>query len=235
MAVRLQFRRGSESQWTTADPTLAAGEFGFETDTRRFKIGDGTTAWSGLAYPATGTITGVTAGTGLTGGGTSGVVTVSLDTTSVIPPTIVDQKGDLIVGTAADTVSRLQAGTNGQVLSANSGVTAGLEWVTPYGPTTAVEFSTVATTTYTVSTADAGKVLFTTSGSPTTITLTTTGLATGQQVLIHQYGAGSVTFTSTSPATILSRGNSKVLAGQYSAATLIKYDTNTWLLIGDLA
>ena len=52
MAVntQLQVRRGSASQWTSANPTLAAGEFGFESDTGKFKIGTGSTAWTSLAY-----------------------------------------------------------------------------------------------------------------------------------------------------------------------------------------
>lgn len=50
MAVRFQLRRGTASQWTSANTTLLAGEVGFETDTRRFKVGDGTTAWTSLAY-----------------------------------------------------------------------------------------------------------------------------------------------------------------------------------------
>ena len=45
-----QFRRGTASQWTTANPVLAAGELGVETDTAKFKIGDGTSVWSALPY-----------------------------------------------------------------------------------------------------------------------------------------------------------------------------------------
>jgi hypothetical protein len=50
MATRMQQRRGTASQWTTANPVLAAGEIGFETDTSKFKIGDGSSAWSTLPY-----------------------------------------------------------------------------------------------------------------------------------------------------------------------------------------
>lgn len=46
----IKLRRGTASQWTTANPTLAAGEVGVETDTNKFKFGDGATAWSSLAY-----------------------------------------------------------------------------------------------------------------------------------------------------------------------------------------
>jgi hypothetical protein len=49
----------------------------------------------------------------------------------VIPKTIVDAKGDLIVATAADTVSRLAVGTNGQALIADSTAATGVKWDTP--------------------------------------------------------------------------------------------------------
>ena len=50
MAIRIQNRRGTAAQWTNANPTLASGEFGFESDTGKFKVGDGSTAWSSLNY-----------------------------------------------------------------------------------------------------------------------------------------------------------------------------------------
>jgi hypothetical protein len=50
MATRMQQRRGTAAQWTAADPILAAGEIGFETDTNQFKIGDGVNAWDDLSY-----------------------------------------------------------------------------------------------------------------------------------------------------------------------------------------
>lgn len=50
MSVKIQMRRGTASQWSTANTVLLAGEQGYETDTRRIKIGDGTTAWNSLPY-----------------------------------------------------------------------------------------------------------------------------------------------------------------------------------------
>lgn len=49
MATRMQQRRGTASQWTTANPILAAGEIGFETDTGEFRVGDGLNAWADLS------------------------------------------------------------------------------------------------------------------------------------------------------------------------------------------
>jgi len=50
MANTIQHKRGTEAEWTAADPTLAAGQVGVETDTGKFKFGDGSTAWSALGY-----------------------------------------------------------------------------------------------------------------------------------------------------------------------------------------
>jgi hypothetical protein len=51
MAIyRIQIRRGTSTEWTAANPILAAGEFGLETDTRRMKIGTGSAVWSQLLY-----------------------------------------------------------------------------------------------------------------------------------------------------------------------------------------
>jgi hypothetical protein len=46
----MQQRRGTAAEWTSANTVLSAGEIGFETDTSKFKIGDGTTAWNSLPY-----------------------------------------------------------------------------------------------------------------------------------------------------------------------------------------
>ena len=50
MAVKIQLRRDTAAAWTSANPTLAQGELGLETDTTYYKIGDGATAWNSLAY-----------------------------------------------------------------------------------------------------------------------------------------------------------------------------------------
>ena len=46
----IQLRKGTASQWESANPVLALGEPGFENDTLKFKIGDGTTPWNTLKY-----------------------------------------------------------------------------------------------------------------------------------------------------------------------------------------
>lgn len=53
MANKIQIRRGTAASATLSNPILAQGEIGYETDTVKFKIGDGTTAWNSLAYANT--------------------------------------------------------------------------------------------------------------------------------------------------------------------------------------
>jgi hypothetical protein len=96
------------------------GQFAFTKDNDSLWYYSGS-AW--VSSGATGDIEGVTAGVGISGGGTSGTVTV---TNSMA--TAIDAKGDLIGGTGADTFARLAVGTNGQVLTADSAETTGLKW-----------------------------------------------------------------------------------------------------------
>jgi hypothetical protein len=99
--VRIQVRRGTATQWTTVNPVLAAGEIGLESDTRKIKFGDGTTAWSSLGYLNIGDIDEVTQdainaaltmGTGLTKvyDDNANTITLSVDTSTISTKTYVD-------------------------------------------------------------------------------------------------------------------------------------------------
>ena len=74
----IQLRRDTAANWTSVNPTLAAGEQGFETDTGKFKIGTGSTAWTSLLYATdaseiTGTVIDGTTTTGASGVGYMGL------------------------------------------------------------------------------------------------------------------------------------------------------------------
>jgi hypothetical protein len=101
------------------------GQFAFTKDTNGLWYYDGA-AW--VASGATGDIEGVTAGVGISGGGTSGTVTV---TNSMA--TAIDAKGDLVAGTGADAFARLAVGSNGTVLTADSAEATGLKWAAAAG------------------------------------------------------------------------------------------------------
>ena len=74
-----------------------------------------------------GDITAVTAGTGITGGGTSGAVTITNDMATTITAS-----GDIVVGTGSATYDNLPIGTTGQVLTADTTVSPyKVKWATP--------------------------------------------------------------------------------------------------------
>ena len=54
MATKIQLRRGLAETWTSVNPILSEGEMGIETDTQKFKFGDGATEWSSLPYASSG-------------------------------------------------------------------------------------------------------------------------------------------------------------------------------------
>jgi hypothetical protein len=136
MAVKIQLRRGTTTEWNASSTVvLDAGEVGVNTTTKQMKVGDGTTTWASLPYFASGTITEITAGTGIklngTAGATStgGTVTLEVDDTSIMLRTIIDAKGDIVVGGSPDTPIAIPVGTNNYVLTADSTKsTYGLKW-----------------------------------------------------------------------------------------------------------
>jgi len=107
MAVqtKIQSRRDTAANWTSVNPALAAGELGYETDTGKLKVGDGTTLWSSLVY-ANASIFAPLANPTFTGTVTVPDNTIALGTK-----------------TTGDYVSSLVAGT-GVTLTNNSGETS---------------------------------------------------------------------------------------------------------------
>jgi len=73
MSQTIQFKRGTSAQWVAINPILAVGELGLETDSQRFKIGNGVTPWNALGYS-----TGVPGPAGPRG---AGIQTISISTT----------------------------------------------------------------------------------------------------------------------------------------------------------
>ncbi len=110
MAHQIKFRRDTASNFTSNNPTLAAGEPGYETDTGKVKIGDGTTAWTSLAYlvGASGSVTSVGSGGGLSGGPItiSGSLAVGAGTGITVNP------DNVAVDMSVFSTSDLSEGTN---------------------------------------------------------------------------------------------------------------------------
>ena len=100
------------------------GQFAFTKDTNGLWYYDGA-AW--VASGATGDIEGVTAGVGITGGGTSGTVTITNDMATTITAS-----GDIVIGTGSGTYDNLPIGTTGQLLTADTTVSPyKVKWATP--------------------------------------------------------------------------------------------------------
>jgi hypothetical protein len=213
VVTQIQFRRGTAAQWTSTNPTLAAGELGYETDTGYAKIGNGSTAWNSLAYAiAGGDISGVTAGTGLSGGGSTGSVTLSIDTSvtadlttaqtltnkTLTTPTITQGQATPSFSANAYTLAASDAG---KLLLASNSSTAGT-----------VNIPTDATTNF----------------------------AVGTQITILQTGSGQLTIqaASSGTTTVYSTGATAATPkcrAQYSAITVIKTAANTWYAMGDIS
>jgi hypothetical protein len=115
----------SSARTTALSGVLAEGMMSYLQDTNTVEVYDGSN-W--VSVGNTGDITGVTAGTGLTGGGTSGTVTLTNDMAVTITA-----KGDLLVGTGNATYDNLAVGTNGYTLVADSSEATGLKWQAPAG------------------------------------------------------------------------------------------------------
>lgn len=211
VVTQIQVRRGTASQWTSTNPTLASGEWGYETDTGKVKIGNGSTAWSSLSYIGAGTVTSVAAGTGLSGGTITTSGTLSIDTsvtadlttsqtfTNKTLTTPVITQGQATPSFSANAYT-LVSGDAGKLLLASNSSTAG----TVYIPTDA-----------------------------------TYAFATGTQITIIQTGSGQLTIAATTPATttVYSSGSTTAqpkCRTQYSAVTLWKSAANVWYVMGDI-
>jgi Major tropism determinant N-terminal domain len=214
VVTQFQFRRGTAAQWTSANPTLAAGEFGYETDTGKAKIGNGTTAWTSLSYAitgASGTVTSITAGTGLSGGTITGSGTIAIDSTVA-------------------TLTGTQTLTN--------------KTLTNVIYTQALLTPTFSANAYTLVLGDQGDILLASNGSTAgTINIPTNAsvaFPTGTQITIIQTGAGQLTIqaASSGTTTVNSTGATSTapkLRAQNSSATLIKTATDTWYVVGDIS
>ena len=104
MATRMQQRRGTAEQWTTVNPVLAEGEIGLETDTNKFKIGNGVSDWSTLAYAALST-------SDLASYATTTYVDNAIDTVVGLAPATLDTLAELAtaLGDDPNTITTIQA------------------------------------------------------------------------------------------------------------------------------
>lgn len=168
----------------------------------------------------------------------------------------IQAKGDLIVGTAATTAGRLPLGTNGQYLIANSTTATGLAWAdssiadgsiinADINASAAIDLGKLADATIVEESAsrtllltDKNRFIKMTSESANTVTVPTNASVAfpiGSQIHIIQYGSGKTQVIPVSGTVFLYATPGAYLRAQYSSATLLKCDTNIWMLMGDLS
>lgn len=207
VVTQIQIRRGTAAQWTSTNPTLAAGEQGFETDTGKMKIGNGSTAWSSLSYLGAGTVTSITAGTGLSGGTITSTGTIAIDSTvatltgtqTLTNKTLTDAKVNLAFD--AETASYTA------VLANNSQV---------------VTMDNASANTFSIPTN--ASVAF-----PIGTQINVLQIGAGQTT-IQAVTSGTTTIQSTGASAAAPK-----LRARYSAATCLKAGTDLWYVFGDIA
>lgn len=211
MTSRLQNRRDTAANWTSNNPTLAAGEIGLETDTTKYKMGDGTTAWNSLAYAYTAGAAGATGPTGPIGAtGPTGVVGASGATG---PIGVTGPTGP--IGATGPTGATGAGGV--EAVNAQTG------------------------TTYTFVLTDRDDLVTASNASAQTYTIplnSSVAFPTGTLVNLIQIGAGQVTVQGAGGVTVLSTGATAATPKtrvQYSVLTLVKAGTDTWYATGDIA
>ena len=154
-------------------------------------------------------INGISPGTGITGGGTSGTVTV---TNSMA--TAIDAKGDLVVGTGADTFSRLAvASTAGYLLSVDSTEATGLKWAAPTGGS---GLTLVSSTSLSASTININSV-FSATYENYVLILNVTNMSAGANIRFRLRASG--TDTTTNYGSQLVQTYQSTLNGQEAAST----------------
>jgi hypothetical protein len=207
VVTQIQVRRGTAAQWTSANPTLSSGEWGFETDTGKTKIGNGSTAWTSLGYVGAGTVTSITAGTGLSGGTITSTGTIAIDSTvatltgtqTLTNKTLTDPKINLAFDAETASYTAVLA-NNGQVVTMDNA--SANNFSIPTNASVAFPIGTQIN----VLQIGAGQTTIQAVTSGTTSILSTGGTA----------GAPK-------------------LRARYSAATCVKAGTDLWYVFGDVS
>jgi hypothetical protein len=215
VVTQVQVRRGTASQWTSANPTLASGEWGFETDTLKTKIGNGSTAWNSLAY-ATGSVS----ISNVTGLGTGVETFLATPSSANLRTAVTDETG------------------TGSLVFNDSPTILNAVITQPQATPT---FSANA---YTLVAGDAGDILLannsSTAGTINIPTDATTNFAIGTQITILQVGTGQITVQAATSGTTTVRSTgataiSPKCRAQYSAMTIWKQAANLWYAFGDIS
>ena len=171
-----------------------------------------------------GDITGVTATSPLTGGGTSGAITIGIQSAST------SQAGAVQLTDSTSSTSTTTAATPNAVKSAYDLAAA----ATPK----LLSFNAQTGTTYTFVSGDADKLVTTSNASAVTVTIPPSVFSAGQQFDVQSIGVGLTTFAAGAGVRITSTGATAAapkLRARYSACTVICTASNVFTVIGDLS
>ena len=171
-----------------------------------------------------GDITGITATTPLTGGGTSGAITVG------IQDALTTQKGAVQLSDSTSTTSSILAATPTAVKSAYDLAALAMPKL--------LTFNAQTGTTYTLVSGDALALVTASNASAITVTVPPSIFSAGQQINVQQIGVGQVTFAAGAGVTITSAGATVAapkITSRYGAATVICTAANVFTIIGGLS
>ena len=112
-------------------------------------------------------------------------------------------------------------------------------WNTAYnwGNHKVLDINTQTSATYTLVLADAHRLVIRSNSSANTVTVptnTSVAFPVGTQITVVQTGTGTTSIAAAGGVTINSADDATALRVRYSACSLVKIDTNIWLLIGDI-
>jgi hypothetical protein len=181
--------------------------------------------------PEVGDISAVVAGTGLSGGGSSGSVTLSIDTAVTADLTTAQTLTNKTISAASNTLTGVATLTGTETLT-NKTLTS---------PLINLGINAQTGTTYTTVLADNGKLTTLTNASAIAVTIPPNSSAAypvGAQINMAQLGAGQVTVSGGSGVTIVSTGATSTAPKarvQYSTLTAVQTSTDNWLVMGDIS
>jgi hypothetical protein len=201
-----------------------------------------TTLASGISNSATSMTVATGAGAALLGGVT--LSSGNIDTFSVaIDPDTQNEEIVFITANSSDTFTIVRGQSGSSAISHSGGAAVKHVFVSEAlnafeaGLNETIPLNAQTGTTYTLVASDAGDLVTLTNAAAITLTVplnSSVAFAIGTQITITQSGAGTVTVAGAVGVTVNSADGDLKLRTQWSAATLIKTATNSWILIGDI-